>query len=407
MTERQPGVWRLRVVVAYRHGRPVQRSKTVRGTKRVAQTELARFVAEHARSDHRDPDLTFDAFLTRHYLPHLREHRSPETVRDREGMLRRVAAIWGPMRLSQLTPYDLDAVYRHLTATGRQPSTVRAYHRGLSAALGQAVRWRMIPENPATLASPPSVPRRASTMPTLAQIGQLIGAANDKPVLMAAITVGALTGLRRGELCGLQWGDVDWERGLLVVRRAIKRGLGSSLVAGPPKGGKQRILALDAATVTVLEAHRARAEEWARQTSKHLGSQSYVFAREPDGKRPMAPTSLTEQFHALALKVGCPWVRLHDLRHAVASHLLAQGYDVTTVAGRLGHSTPNVTLSVYAQVLEERDRQAAGVMSRLLGLGSEARVVDDEPPPNVHRPRQALGSGELVDGLGTDPDATS
>ena len=401
MTERRPGVWRLRVVTGYRRdGTPVQRSRTVRGSKRQAQTELARFVAEVGASDHRDPELTFEAFVERHYLPHLRERSSPETVRSRTGQLRLISHLLGPVKLSRVTAYDLDLVYRQLAKT-RQASTVRAFHRGLSAAFSQAVRWRMLKENPALLAAPPSVSRREPTQPTIAQIGQLIHAARD-PVLTAAITLGALTGLRRGELCGLRWEDIDAPAMVLHVRRAVKRGLDGQLVVGLPKGGRERELTLDPATLEVLSAHRRRAEAWAAATG--TTPQGYVLSRSPDGSHPLKPTSLTEQFHTVAKKVGCPQVRLHDLRHAVATNLLGHGYDVATVAGRLGHATPQVTLTVYAHVLAERDRQAAGVMSGLLGFGAgdEGGVVDHQPTPYIDAAGERAGARHLVDGLGRD-----
>ena len=185
-------------------------------------------------------------------------------------------------------------------------------------------------------------------------------------VLSAVIMLAALTGCRRDELCGLKWGDVDRDRMVLHVRRAAKRADGGEKMIGPTKTHATRKLSIDDVTLSVLDEYRARATEWAKGADVLIGVDGFVLTWDPSATTPANLDVITTKFARLTDKAGFPQVRFHDLRHAVATTLLAEGTDVATVAMRLGHASPVTTMRVYAQVLEAHDRPA-----RLPALGEK------------------------------------
>jgi len=159
---------------------------------------------------------------------------------------------------------------------------------------------------------------------------------------------------------------VDQARMVLNVRRATKRAQGGEKIIGPTKTHATRRLSIDDVTLAVIYEHRARAVEWAAAAEAEIDDDGFVLTWDPPGAAPANPDVVTTKFARLTEKAGCPQVRFHDLRHAVATTLLAEGTDVATVAMRLGHASPVTTMRVYAHVLEVHDRKAAGVMGALL-----------------------------------------
>lgn len=365
----RPGVWRLRAVVGYRpDGQPRQASKTVHGTRRTAQSELAKFVADAGGAT---PPVvggpTVGVYLAQ-WMEHVRAHRQPDTVRNYAVKCRRLTSELGSIRLDKLRAQQLDELYRRWLADGMTPATIKSFHAVLSAALGQAVKWGLVGQSVARLATLPTVEARRMTIPDVETVRLLVKEADrDDPVLSAAIMLGALTGCRRGELLGLRWSDVDRDRMLLEVERSVKREeVGRTLRVGPTKTHQARRISLDPVMLGVIDTHRRRAETWAAAAKVKLDEHGFILTEDPTGHTPMAPDTLTHRFSRLASRLGLAPIRFHDLRHSVASSLLGAGYDLAVVAGRLGHRDPGITLRVYAHALEQRDRQAAITLGSLL-----------------------------------------
>ena len=366
---RGPGAWRLRVVVGYRpDGQPRQASRTVHGTRRKAQSELAKFLAEAERDE--APlvgNMTVAAYLDR-WMEHVRAHRQPDTTRNYALRCKRFKREFGSVRLDKLRSHHLDAAYRRWLLEGLSPATINSYHGVLSSALSQAVRWGLISRSVAPLATLPTVEPRRMTVPSVETVRMLVTTAEKHdPVLSAAIMLAALTGCRRGELLGLRWSDVDRDEMVLQVQRSIKREeFGRVLRAGPTKTHQDRRVALDPVMLAVIDTHRRRAETWAEEAGVTIGAVGYMLTEDPTGETPMAPDTLTHRFSRLAARTGAGSIRFHDIRHSVATTLLGAGYDLAVVAGRLGHRDPTVTLRVYAHALQQRDRQAAITLGVLL-----------------------------------------
>jgi len=255
---------------------------------------------------------------------------------------------------------DLDRLYRRLLDAGVAPPRVRRVHTVLSTALGQAVRWEMIVSNPALNASPPELREREIVPPEPERLvafqAQVQG---EDPELGMFIWLAAMTGARRGELCALRWADVDLDDQSVLIKRAIVDA-GGSLVEKDTKTHQVRRIAIGADTGERLMAHRQQYEERASLFGVRLAADARVFASDPQGLEPWRPDSMTHRFVDARRKAGLgDDVRLHDMRHFLATRMIAAGVDVRTVSGRLGHRRTSTTTDRYAAFVPASDRLAA------------------------------------------------
>jgi integrase len=378
-TQRSPGVWRLRVFVGSdaSTGNPRQVSRTIKGTKEQADTALAGFLAEVMNGTAPVAGTaTLDEYLHQ-WLDHITPTRSPATVRGYRFKVKRISTKLGRVRLDKLTAQQLDRTYREWLNEGLDPSTVHHLHRVLSAALRQAVKWGLLFSAPTARASPPQSRLQPKPIPSPSVIQDLIAAAEDRgqPVLAAAIALAATTGLRRGELAGLRWTDIDFVAGRLHVRRAIKNDLNGAWIAGPPKSHQARRVALDAFTVAVLREQLRRSQQAAEAAVLTLDPDGYILTLDATGVTPIRPDTLTQAFRRVCRAAGVSDVTMHTLRHFSASMLIASGRDVRTIAGRLGHSDASTTLRVYAHMVEGRDQDAADFLGGLLATRQPSRLI--------------------------------
>lgn len=367
--ERSPGVWRLRVFIGTDPvtGNPRQATRTFRGTKKQADSALAEFVRDIGRGEVSTDSSTVREFLER-WLDHITPTKSPTTIRNYRGKIKRINGKLGELRLAKLTAQHLDRSYREWLDEGLHPTTVHHLHSVLSASLNQAVKWGIVPAAVTAKASPPPLRSAPKLVPTPEVIQRLIAAAERRgqPVLAAAIAVAATTGARRGELLGLRWSDLDLDTGYMHIRRAIKHADGPGWVLGDTKAHAQRRIALDGFSVSVLRRHQAAVQQRCADACVELDPDGYVFTFDPAGVEPMKPDSLGQAFSRLCAKEDVSGVSLHTLRHFSASLLVASGRDVRTVAGRLGHADAATTLRVYSHMIEGRDRDAAEFLGALL-----------------------------------------
>ncbi len=292
--------WRIKVFVG-RDAAGVRRyvQRTVRGTRREAERELARVVVEvdEGRLVASAP-LTFSELLDR-WLDVKRRTVERSTLASYEWIARTyVRPALGARRVTSLRPMDLDALYADLHGRGLSARTVRICHTVMRQSLEQARRWGLIARNPAVDATPPPQRRREITPPTVAQVQELLAAADaEDPDFGVYLWVLAVTGCRRGEACALRWTDVDLERGEVAIRRSISQAAGV-LREKDTKTHQSRRLAIDEATVAVLRAHRLRCRERWLALGERLADDAFLFA-DAEG-RPWRPDVCTNRFDAVA-----------------------------------------------------------------------------------------------------------
>jgi integrase len=347
---------------------PIQMSKTIHGGVRAADKALAAMVTEMSNGRQPAGSETVATLLDK-WLTHLVSlGRSATTIYEYRRLADKVVIpALGKRRLDKLTARDLDKLYDSLTERGLKPTSVRRVHALLSASLHQAEKWNMVKENVARRASPPPVHAAQVTAPSPEAVQALIKAADEvEPMYGVLIFLAAISGCRRGELCGLQWSDVDWENGTLTVTRSIYETRSGGWAQKPTKTHGTRRIALGDVGVALLRRHRAAVDKLADKLELKVPADAFMFSLSPQGSEPIRPDLVTR----LVLRISRGTIHVHQLRHYSASQLIAGGHDVRTVAGRLGHADASVTLRVYAHVLPERDREAAAALGRTLTLSS-------------------------------------
>lgn len=235
-------------------------------------------------------------------------------------------------------------------------TTVHGIHVTISRALKDAVKWGKVARNVAGAADPPKpssekrVPWSADQLRAFA-----VSVADDR--LAALWTLAMTTGMRRGELAGLRWADVDFGAGRLRVSSA-RVVVNYKVVTGTPKSkSSERTIGLDAGTVAALRAHRRRQLEERMAFGPDWPDTGLVFVRE-DGT-PFHPDNLTRMFAAAARKAGLPVTPLHGVRHAYATAGLEAGVTLKVMSERLGHSTISITADLYSHVRPKVDQDAA------------------------------------------------
>jgi integrase len=386
--------WAFTVDVGTRpDGRRRQRRRMGFESKRDAERALRELL--HKIDTERFVDrtsLTLADYLRDEWLPavcppNLRE----STWQSYQGELgRHVIPHLGGVKLQKLNAVHLNRLYAQLLADGRtdgkgglSPRTVRYIHTVIRKALSDAVRWGRIERNVADLADPPrrnghEADRHMRTW-SRAQLRKFLEHVRDER-LYAAWHLAAMTGMRRGEVLGLRWTDVDLKRGRLAVRQTYVSIDGVAQFSEPKTPRSRRTIDLDAETVTRLRtwqtAQAAEREAWGPAWHEH----GLAFTNE-DGT-PLEPDGFSKRFVRYAKQAGLPPIRLHDLRHTHASMLLAAGVNPKVASERLGHHSTAFTLDVYSHVVPGMQADAAALIA---GQLRAAERTDDE-----------MGSGDAV-----------
>ncbi len=274
----------------------------------------------------------------------------------------------GSVKLAKLAPGDVQRLYAGRLAAGLSPTSVRHVHGLLHRALGDAVRWGLLHRNVTEAVDPPRRSTPEAQTWNAEQVAHVLTAAvgdDFEPLWRLAL----LAGMRRGELLGLRWTDVDLDAGTLSVRRTLSRGESSRLESGEPKtaSGRRRI-ALPGSVVESLRRHRIRQVEYRLAVGPAFEDQGLVFTNETGG--PLHPNSLTIRFRKLIAAGSVPKIRFHDLRHTCATLLLSQGVHPKVVQERLGHADIAMTMNLYSHVTPDMQRDAADRLDALLIVAS-------------------------------------
>jgi integrase len=342
-------------------GRKRYTGRVHRGTAKTAAKALAALVTDIERgTDHPGTRHTV-ADLCARYVRSRSTDWSPNTRRDHPATIDRwIVPRLGDMDVTKVRVRDVEQLIDAIAA--EHPATARKVLAILRSAFEDALRWELVTRNPARSARPPRKAKPRTTAPPL----DLVRAAIDDttPAMATIIRLAVVTGCRRGELLGLQWGDVDLDAGSVAVSRAVVGAQGTLTVKGT-KTGRVKVLALDGHTVAAVKAWRRQCVEDALAFGVKVQPDHYLFAQRPDGRQPWWPETLTHKWRRLADAHGLTGVRFHDLRHATATTMIAAGVDPKTAADRLGHD-PSVMLGIYTHAVPARDQAAADIMGAAL-----------------------------------------
>jgi integrase len=255
----------------------------------------------------------------------------------------------GKVRLQKLTPQQVQAFYSKKIKEGLSPKTVNNIHGLLHKALDNAVRWNLVPRNVCDAVTPPRVPHKEKTVLTLEQAHTLLEQVKTHK-LEALLTLALITGMRRGELLGLHWKDINFENYSLRVNRAVSYTKSHGFIETEPKTAKsRRTIMLPNFVVEVLLKHRVQQETQRREAGDAWIERDLVFTNAEGNY--INESSMLKTFKRLLEKCGLPRMRFHDLRHSAATILFSWGIHPKVVQEILGHSQISMTLDVYSHML--------------------------------------------------------
>jgi integrase len=307
--------------------------------------------------------LTVEQLLTQWLETAVKPRVRASTFRGYESKIRtHILPALGTLRISHLTPQRLQAFLNERHRSGLSERTTGHLRDILRTALNDGAKWNLVARNVATLVDPPRVSEREFEGLSPAQAKKLLEAVKGDR-LEALYTVALAVGLRQGEALGLQWQDVDLSVGTISVRRALQRLQGDYVFVDPKTKRSRRRIVLPTFAIAALEEHQKRQDK-ERATARNEWHETGLVFTTADGQ-PLHYSTVTKGFQRLLRLAGLPRQRFHDLRHACASLLLAQGVQPRVAMELLGHSQLNTTMNIYSHVIQDAQRDAAAKMNSL------------------------------------------
>lgn len=369
------------------HGKPLIHRKTVHGTKKEAEVELAKFVTEVQNGLVIDGKaLRFSEFVEIWKRDYGSKELAPSTYKRYCRMLEtRLLPYFGRFYINKIKPTDIMKFYDLLEkdtqlvrkqgnngAKTKKPlfgKTILEHHRLLRAMLHKAVYWQLIVTNPAERVQPPKArkTKRKSyddeqTKILLENLEQL---SIEDTKYKVAIILTVFTGVRLGELMGLEWQDIDFKNGIIYINRSSQYLADLGIFTKVPKTESSiREIAIPEFIIFLLEEYKLWYEDQ-KSFYGELWTDSDRLFVQVDGK-PMHPSTISKWFVKFVARIGLPVINFHGLRHTNASLLVAQNIDIAVISARLGHAQISTTLDFYVHPLLSHNRKAGYALENLL-----------------------------------------
>ena len=378
---RSKGSWTLVFDVGRdRRGKRKQKWKAIRGTKADAERELRRLLRSLDTGEYVEPTKLSVAEYLERWLADYAKPNTAATTFDRYSEIVKLHLVpaLGTVPLVKLQPLQIQRSYTEALETGRRngagglsAQTVLHHHRLLREALGQAVKWRLLARNPTDAVEPPRPERHQIKTLTEDETAKLLER-TKATYLYLPILIAVTTGMRRGEVLGLRWSDLDLDAGMASVRQTLEATKDGLIFKQPKTARSRRRVSLLPMTVQALRAHRTEQKKARLALGPVYEDHGLVCARA-DG-RPINPRQLSKDFLSLLrCSDGLPRIRFHDLRHTHATQLLRQGVHPKIVSERLGHATIAITLDTYSHVMPGMQEDAALRLDAALKIAINAR----------------------------------
>jgi integrase len=309
---------------------------------------------------------TLAQFLTRWLEDAMRPTIRASTYATYESHVRvHLKPALGHISLQQLTPQHIQSFLKHKMESGLSAHTTSDVYGVLRHALDQALKWGLVARNVAALVDKPRFETPQMKYLTPDQARALLQAVKGDR-LEALYSVAIPLGLRRGEALGLRWEDIDLDKGLLHVRRALQRLEGKLQLVEPKTRTSKRSINLPQITIVALRAHRIRQVEERLQAGDKWREHGLVFTTTIG--TPYEPNNLKRHLARMLDIAGLPHVRIHDLRHTAASLMLAQDIPPKVISEILGHSRTSITLDTYGHLFEPARQAAADKIDAIFGV---------------------------------------
>ena len=304
--------------------------------------------------------------------------RLKPTTHEWYGLILRthVAAEFGRLKLAMLTPLHLTSLYARKLET-LSPATVRHIHNSLRKALNDAARLDLIGTNPCLKIEPPRVEQIEPDLWNEQDIRRFVASEVTRPSRWSSLWLVLLTtGLRVGEALGLTWSCVDLDHGQLEIKQSLAFVGNTPIVMTPKSKTSQRTIAVPSIGLQALQALDS-------SLSEENSAEAFVFTTQM-GRHPQR-SDLRRRFHEACVRADVRTIRIHDLRHVSASVLVQTGADVKRIQRRMGHSSLQTTLGIYAHVLRRGDAELAEAFDMALGTSDKDRIGISSRPPLTRR----------------------
>ena len=369
------------------NGKPMIHRKTVHGTKKDAEVELAKFVTEVQNGLVIDgKSLKFSEFTEIWKRDYGSNELAPSTYKRYCRMLEtRLLPYFGHFYINKIKPTDIMKFYDLLekdtqlvrkkgnngfkTKKPLSGKTILEHHRLLRAMLHKAVYWQLIVANPAERVQPPKarkpLRRHYDEDQTKILVDNLQKLKGNQIKYRTAILLDIFTGARLGELVGLEWSDIDFKSGIININKSSQYLSEKGVFTKAPKTESSiRDVAIPDFIVSLLEEYKLWYDEQKSIVGDFWHESNRLFVQD-DGK-PIHPSTISKWFEQFVKKIGLPVINFHGLRHTNATLLISQQVDVATVSARLGHAQITTTYNFYVHPLKSHDRTAGNVLENLL-----------------------------------------
>ena len=351
-------------------GKRVRKYRTVKGTKKEAERAMHQFITEIERGYYvTNNKITIGEWVQTWLDVYIAPNVSPTTLSRYQGMLKRyIVPLLGNVQVQQINTLAIQSWVNSLKVSpisGKEmaASTIKHTYHVLKGAMDKAVLAGIIYRSPCCGIMLPKGQKKAAVIFNEKQIQQLIQAAKGTE-LELVIDMELCLGVRRGELLGLQWRDIDWEkRQIHIVRNRVIVD-GKSVVKEPKTESSIRVLDAPEMLMRKLRLHRGRCIENGMRIGVPCTSTDFIIVHA-DGK-PIYPEYLSQMLTKLLANANLPKCRFHDLRHLCASIMLLQGINVKVAQERLGHKDITTTMNIYSHVLPSSAREAAEKIGQIV-----------------------------------------
>lgn len=386
LEKRGDKTWRLIASCGMKGDKQIKKNRTVtvkvaceqkscKGCSRTARCQarreveklLTEFIMEIEKGIFIDPTkLTFQDFVERWLKDYAEGNLAPKTLyRYKEILNSRVLPAMGHLKIDQIKPNHLLEFYANLQEDGIRMDgkpgglsgkTIMQHHRIISSILNDAVQWQVIGSNPASRVKPPRVKKKQADCYEREQIVALLSALEGEELKNRALVHLALfTGLRRGELMGLEWQDINIEAGTLDVRQSSQYLPGKGTFTKAPKNDSSvRLISLPGFIVEVLRLHKKEQIEHRLKAGDLWQGSDSLFTTW--NGRAMHPDTITKWFPEFLERHKLPHLSFHGLRHTAATMLINGGIPLKNISGRLGHSNISTTGDIYTHYLKSSDK---------------------------------------------------
>lgn len=361
-------IWSVVIELNKVNGKRKQKWYTVHGEKKDAEKFLTEKLRELDTGTLIDSkNINIRQYFNYWYEQHCLTKLSPTTYESyRRNLDNYILKELGYIRLEDLQPMHLQAFYTKCSKKGLSNKTILYFHRIIHCALNQAMKWQFITRNVANFVDTPKPKKYNAKFLNDKEIAELINAITNTELYIPVI-IAIATGMRRGEILGLTWENVDLENGFIKVTQALYPTKDGLIILPPKTENSIRNISIPLTLIDILKDYKEK-----QDIIKERLGKDYIYGDlvccTIDGNA-INPTTLNHKFHSLLKENELPLIRFHDLRHSHASLLLKENVQMKAISERLGHSNVNITMNLYSHIYEETNKEIANTFNKFLQVG--------------------------------------